>query len=54
MWHFYATRYKLDLHPIIHTIIVFGILAFQIIGLISAYITERKYDKFKKSKKSIF
>jgi len=35
----------------VHTIIVFGILVFQIIGLISACITIHKYDKLKKSKK---
>ena len=47
---------RLDLPLIIHNIIVFGILVFQIIGLVIASITIRKYDKLRKknSKKSIF
>ena len=47
---------KLELHPVVHTAIVFGILTFQIIGLIIACITIHKYDKFRKrsNRKSIF
>lgn len=47
---------KVDLSPILHAIIIYGILTFQIIGLVIACITIHKYDKFRKknSKKSIF
>lgn len=45
---------RFSMHPRIHDIIIYGILLFQIIGLISACITIHKYDKLKKSKKSIF
>lgn len=47
---------RLDLSPMVHTIIVFGILTFQIIGLVIACITIHKWDKFRKrnNRKSIF
>lgn len=51
---------RLFLSPMVHTIIVFGILIFQMIGLISACITIHKYNKLKKkdvfsdNKKSVF
>lgn len=45
---------RFSIHPMIHDIIIYGILLFQIIGLISACITIHKYDRLKKSKKNIF
>lgn len=45
---------RLFISTMIHTIIVFGILVFQIIGLISACITIHKYNKLEKSKKESF
>lgn len=45
---------RLSIHSMIHAIIIYGIVVFQIIGLVSACITIHKYDRYRKSKKSIF
>ena len=56
--HFICNR--LSVYSMIHAIIIYGIVVFQVIGLISACITIHKYDKLRKknlfssNKKSIF